>query len=420
MEIGDPRLLLWSADDEASGDRRRRALARLVGMAGEDALGDIAALCATQARRPYPQPVRGAVVATSAAEAVRKLDGYRAAPVAQERPVALLFPGQGSQYHGMATGLYGHEPAFTAALDDAFAALGPGGAQLREEWLSGHPDVPMDDGSRAQPLLFAIGYALGTMVCSWGVRPTAVLGHSVGEMVAATVAGVFSLADAARLMRERITAVVATPPGGMLAVAATAEEMRPFVGSDGVAIAAINAPRQTMLAGPDGPLTIVEEKLRAAGYTVRRAKSRQAFHSPVMRDACAATADVVAAVTPRPPSRTLYSAYTGGVLTAETARDPGFWADQLAEPVLFWPALEALLVAGDHILIEAGPGQGLTTVARQHPAVRARTSDVVSLLPARPSGPAADREAAVAVAARLWLEGHPLRWREVRGAAERV
>jgi acyl transferase domain-containing protein len=128
-----------------------------------------------------------------------------------------------------------------------------------------------------------------------------------------------------------------------------------------------------------------------------------------MRPAALATEGSVVAARPRPPARTLYSAYTGGLLPDDTARDVAFWSHQLAEPVLFWPALDALLATGDLLLVEAGPGQGLTNVARQHPAVRARTSDAVALLPARPSGPVAERRAALTVAARLWLDGHPLR-----------
>ncbi|MEJ3750906.1 acyltransferase domain-containing protein [Actinomycetes bacterium KLBMP 9797] len=470
--FGDPRLLFWSAAGPHE-QRRREALRRLLAIRGEAGFPEVVRLCTTrfggppdESERPAtgapeshtggagerqtggalerqtagaPEPrtrgagerpvtsvteppargaggspgeeVRGAVVAAGAAEAMALLDGHRAASPPR-RPVALLIPGQGAQYRAMATGLYGHEPGFTDALDAAFAALGDRGRRLRAEWLAADPDVPWDDGSRAQPLLFAVGYALGAMVVSWGVRPAAVLGHSVGELVSAVLAGIFSLADAARLMGDRIDAVAATPAGGMLAVAAPAARLAPYVEGAGgdVAVAAVNAPRQTLLAGPERSLSIVEARLRADGFTVRRAKARQAFHSPVMRAAGAATAGTVRAAAPRAPSWSFYSGYAGGPLAAETARDPGFWANQLTDPVLFWPALDALLASGPHLLVEAGPGQGLTAIARAHPAVRSRHSDVVPLLPARHSGPAADRRAVCAAAARLWLEGHPLRW----------
>jgi malonyl CoA-acyl carrier protein transacylase len=434
---GDPLLIRWSAADEPTGQRRRRAMDRLARFTGE-LFGDDrrrvetlarhaprAAGAVTRTRATHPGPdaepdgVRGAVVAATAAEAAEALDRHRpAAP--KGRPVALLFPGQGAQYPRMGAGLYDHDPVFTAALDTFFALWGDGGARLRDEWLSADPDVPFDDGSRAQPLLFGVGYALGAMVRSWGVRPVALLGHSAGEMVAATLGGAFSLPAAVALMRARVTEVVRTPPGGMLAVAATADELQPYLSLDPtgqVAVAAVNAPRQTMLAGPAEALAVVQEKLREQGYVCRLAKARQAFHSPTVAAASLATRPAVEAARPGPPVDTVYSAYTGRLLDDATAADPMFWTTQIADPVLFWPALDALLGTGDLLVVEAGAGQGLTNVARQHRAVRSKASDVVGLLPAAPGTPEADRRAVLAVAARLWTEGHYLRWDALDGVA---
>ncbi|SCL31381.1 Acyl transferase domain-containing protein [Micromonospora pallida] len=421
---GDPLLIRWSAVDAAAEERRRQAMGRLVRFDG-DLLGDdrqrVETLARHAPRRATSGGVRGAVVAADATEAANLLDRHRPTEP-KGRPVALLFPGQGAQYPRMGAGLYGHDPVFTTALDTFFALWGDGGEQLRDEWLSDDPSIPFDDGSRAQPLLFGIGYALGAMVRSWGVRPVALLGHSAGEMVAATLGGVFSLPAAVRLMRARVTEVVRTPSGGMLAVAAPAEELQSYLTLDPtgqVAIAAVNAPRQTMLAGPDEALAVVQEKLREQGYICRLAKARQAFHSPVVLDASLATRPAVEAARPGAPVDPVYSAYVGRKLDAATADDPTFWTTQLADPVLFWPALDALLATGDLLLVEAGAGQGLTNVARQHRAVRSKASDVVALLPATPGTPVADRRSVLAAAARIWTEGHELRWDAVDGTSAR-
>ncbi len=402
-----PYLLLWSAPDEKREDRRRYAMRRYLTL--DDAPDRLPRAVRLAAVRRGAGPVRGAAVADTVDEAVGALSGSGPYQPPRHRPVALLFPGQGTQHLAMAAGLYGYEPLFTRALDQVFAALGPEGHRLRDEWLSGDPDAPLDDATRAQPLLFGIGYALGRMVLGWGVAPAALLGHSVGELVAATVAGVFTLPDAVRVLRDRVDAAVATGPGGMLAVAAPADELAAYLPTGGrVAVAAVNAPRQTLLAGPDPQLRQVEEKLRADGVTCRRAAARQAFHSPVMDEVAERGRDLVAAVRPGAPAWPLYSGYTGGPLDADHASRPEFWARQLADPVLFWPALDALLATGGHVLVECGPGQGLTAIARQHRSVRSGTSTAVPLLPARPGPPESDRRTALAAAAELWTEGHAL------------
>lgn len=407
--VDGPQLLLWAAPDTGREGRVRTALRRYLATRTVSPLGQAACHLA---HRPAGGAVRGAVVAESTQDALRLLDRFQPAPLTGPRPVVLMVPGQGAQYPRMAAGLYDREPVFTATMDTVFTLFGGRGRRLRADWLSDDEGVPMDDGSRAQPLLFAVGYALGKMVCGWGVRPAALLGHSVGELVAATLAGVFRLTDAVRLMDARVNALVGMPSGGMLAVAASAAEIRPLLpGGDrtGVAVAALNAPRQTLLAGPDAALDAVEQKLRGQGLTCRRAKAKQGFHSPMMLPVARATEPVVAASAPRAPATRLFSAYTGGLMSDETARDVVFWSRQLADPVLFWPALNALLGSGDYLLVEAGPGQSLTHIARQHPAVRTRSSDVVSLLPARPGGTAGERHAVLSAAGRLWLDGHQLR-----------
>jgi acyl transferase domain-containing protein len=330
--------------------------------------------------------------------------------MANARAVALLFPGQGSQYPRMAADLYGHSEVFTSTMDQAFETLGAHGPTVRDDWLGPGRAPLLDDVTRAQPLLYAIDVALGRMVLGWGVEPAAMLGHSVGELAAATLAEVLTFAEGMGLMRDRAEHYAGSPPGGMLAVAATASDVTPFLRGR-VAVAAVNARQQTMLAGERDELDDVRAALRAAGFTCMPARARQAFHSPVVADAAARTLAGWTSVRLAPPRRLVYSSHLAAVLDAEHATDPAFWARQPATTVLFWPALELLLSAQDLLLVEAGPGQGLTTIARQHPAVRSGRSAAVALLPGRP---AAERDTVRAAAERISREGHPLRYAGAR------
>ncbi|GGQ54965.1 acyltransferase domain-containing protein [Kitasatospora griseola] len=310
--------------------------------------------------------------------------------------VALLFPGQGAQHPRMAAGLYGESPVFTAAMDRAFELLGPDGPRLRAEWLAAEPSAAFDDVTVAQPLLYAVNLALGRTVLGWGVEPVAMLGHSVGELAAATLAGVLDAEDGFRLMRNRIRVFADTPPGGMLAVAASLAEVSDLLGEH-IHLAALNATRQLLLAGERHHLDRAADALRERGVACRDALARQAFHSPLVDGAVEESMPDWTATPLRPPGRTLYSAYTRGVLTARQAVDPVFWARQAAEPVLFAPTLDRLLADHDCLLVEAGPGNSLSALARRHPGVLRGRSRILPLLPDRPSGDRADLDAVAAV-----------------------
>ncbi|MEV0593232.1 acyltransferase domain-containing protein [Nonomuraea cavernae] len=315
------------------------------------------------------------------------------------RPVVLLFPGQGAQHPGMAVELYGAEPEFTATMDEFFALMGEEGGRLRADWLGDDPRVPLDDASRAQPLLFAIGYALGRTLTARGLRPAALLGHSVGELAAACLAGVFTLADAARLMAARSQAMATVGPGGMIAAGVAADDLEPRIGARhraaGVAVAAINAPRHTVVAGPEPWLTELTRELAAEGVTTRRVPSRQPFHCPAVRGAAELFAVGFAGVPLAPPRVPIRSTATGRPVSRAEALSPGFWAGQLARTVLFWAALDGLLTDGDHTLVEAGPGRSLSMLARRHAAVRSGRSTVLAPLPASAEGTLAAWKAAM-------------------------
>ncbi|MER6024977.1 acyltransferase domain-containing protein [Streptomyces sp. NPDC001851] len=399
---GRHRLLLWSGRDERDEQRVRGELLPLLSGLHHEAFPALPTVvpCGTE-----PGPVRGAAV-TVAALSAATVHKAKAVTAARPRPVALLFPGQGSQHHAMAAGLYGREPVFTAAFDAALSHMGDEGPRIRADWLTdGRPLIPVDDVRRAQPLLFAVDYALGRMVIGWGVRPTAVLGHSAGELVAATIAGAVALPDAVAMVMARVREAVRIPPGGMLAVAAEEHRLRPYLRDD-VAIAAVNANQQTMLAGPAEPLAEIAQALRADGLTVVTVPATSPFHSPAMAPASEAVEAAYRDIPLRPPTLPLYSGYTGELLRPEEALSPRFWARQITDTVYFKQALESLLAADDMLLIEAGPRQTLTAFARRHRAVRLGASAAVPLLPGRPGTAEADRQSVLTAAARLWTEGH--------------
>ncbi|MFB6550720.1 acyltransferase domain-containing protein [Streptomyces sp. NPDC056405] len=389
---GAALLLRWAGTDPVA---ERTARARVAG----------ALRTGAQPPPPAPGPLRGAVVTTAA----RALDDLAAAPVRQvpangPRPVVLLLPGQGAQYNGMATGLYRDEPVFRAAVDAALAEWGAEGEAIRADWLGtgAGPGIPIDDAPRAQPLLFAVDHGLGRLLLSWGITPDEALGHSAGEVVAATLAGVFTVPDAVALVRGRVHASARIPPGGMLAVAAAVDELRPYLTGQ-VAVAAVNAGRRTVLAGPSAELAAVAARLARDGMALRPVPATSPFHSPAMQPAVRAAESAFRA-RPRPPRFPVRSGYTRQLLTPAEAASARFWARQLADTVHFGPALTSLLDGGDRLLIECGPGRDLSALAFQQHAVRAGKSAVLSMLP----GGRSDRAAVLEVAAALWREGHDL------------
>jgi acyl transferase domain-containing protein len=322
----------------------------------------------------------------------------------------LLLPGQGAQRERMAAGLYGRQPQFTACVSRLFLALGDDGDRLAGQWLRAAPNPGMRDAGTAQPLLLITGYALGMAVSSAARAPDLLLGHSAGELAAACVAGVFSPGDLARLVAARSRSLGPEGRGGMLAVAAAPAEL-PGDLAPGVAVAAVNGPRQCVLAGPDEALGKAEASLRSAGLTVRALKSGHAFHSAAMRAAAARFQDELSGLELSAPRITMISGQTAAPVSPAQAASPAFWAGQLMLPVRYWPALKSLLDTYGHspglVLLDASADRGLTTGARHHPAVRSGGSHIVPLIAAgRATGGPADEVAWAAALESLTRLAH--------------
>jgi acyl transferase domain-containing protein len=353
------------------------------------------------------------------------------------RDVVFMFSGQGAQHPGMGAELYRTEPAYRDAFDACADLLAPIlGRDLRalvlgDATTEGAPGAEADSAEDsaaadllrrteyAQPALFAVEYSLAMLWQSWGIRPAAMIGHSIGEYAAACLAGTMRLQDAVRLVALRGRLMQALPPGRMLSVALPAAEAERFAGRD-VAVAASNAPSLTVLSGPAKALDDVERTLTAKGIAVRPLHTSHAFHSPAMDPVLDDFRAVAAAVPLAAPAVPFVSNLTGTWITDKEATSPDYWVRHLRQRVRFHEGLATLADTGPLALVEVGPGTALATLARQSPETSANL--VVTSLPA-PSRPApADRTMTEALA-RLWLAGIEPDWtgywrHDRRGRAE--
>jgi phthiocerol/phenolphthiocerol synthesis type-I polyketide synthase E len=347
-----------------------------------------------------------------------------------ETPVAFLFPGQGSQYSGMAGELYRRQPLFRRELDRCAEVLQPhlaaGGGPpnplallLADRVPEGRAD-PLADTALAQPLLFAVEHSLARLWIGWSVEPEVLLGHSVGELVAACLAGVLDLEEALPLVAARGRLVANLPPGAMLAVPLPEDELRRRLEGEPaeLALAAVNAPELCAVSGPEPAVAAFAERLAAGGVAARRLHTSHAFHSPAVEPAVAPFRELAARCRLRPPRLPFLSGVTGGWITDQEATDPGYWARQLREPVRFAPAVAELLAGPRRALVEVGPGDALSNLVerqlRSREALRRRAGGaeaeagrpralVASLPGARAA--ASDAETLLAAAGRLWTAG---------------
>jgi acyl transferase domain-containing protein len=316
---------------------------------------------------------RAAVVAESPADAAAALTDPRrlitGAPVRRAARVALLFSGQGAQYAGMGADLYGAEPVFRDAVDECADGFRDelDGEDIRALMFAvgdERADDRLTQTALTQPALFTVEHALARLWRSWGLEPAAMVGHSIGEYVAATVAGVFSLPDALRLVAARGRLMQRMPPGSMLAVQLGADEVRERL-VDGLAIATVNAPGTCVVSGPTALVDELAERLRSDDVACTVLRTSHAFHSPMMDPILAEFRSIVAATERSSPRLPLLSNVTGTWMTPDEATDPSYWARQLRATVRFGDCVATLLAEGDWLLVECGPGRQLAGLARQ-------------------------------------------------------
>lgn len=283
--------------------------------------------------------------------------------------VAFLLSGEDAQYIGMGRELYEAEPVFRQELNDGAKLLNAYlGLDLRE-LLYPAPQAREEASAMlsrtafAQPVVFLVEYALARTIMRWGIQPDALLGHGVGELVAATLSGVFSVNDALALVAARGRIMQELPAGAMVAVALPHAEVRAVLGSR-LAIAAINGPDSCVVSGPVGTISALESRLESRGVRFRRLETSHAFHSPMMDPAVAKFTDCVARVERKPPTLRFIANVTGSWITPSQAVDPAYWGRQLRECVLFSDGLRAIADGPACVLVEVGPGHVLSNLTR--------------------------------------------------------
>ncbi|MGH3543136.1 MAG: acyltransferase domain-containing protein, partial [Mycobacterium sp.] len=270
-----------------------------------------------------------------------------------------VFPGQGSQWLGMGMGLHAAYPVFAEAFNTVVGELDRHLLRPLREVMWGHDENLLNTTEFAQPALFAIEVALFRLLESWGVRPDFVMGHSVGELTAAHVAGVLSLENAAVLVVARGRLMQALPAGGaMMAVQATEDEVRPLLGDD-VGIAAVNAPASVVISGAENAVTAIADRLHDQGRRVHKLAVSHAFHSPLMEPMIAEFRTVAGELTLGEPGIPIISNVTGQLAAGDFA-SADYWTHHVRKAVRFADSVRFANSAGASRFVEVGPGGGLT------------------------------------------------------------
>jgi acyl transferase domain-containing protein len=317
----------------------------------------------------------------------------------------------------MGAELYRREPLFRERIEQCCEFLQQQCQVDLRPYLLPEVDADLDSlaqslqaTSLAQPALFVIEYALAQLWQSWGVEAEALLGHSVGEYVAATLAGVFSWRDALTLVARRGQLIQELPGGCMLAVMGSAQQIEELLDPD-LAVAAINGPALSTISGPQIAIQALQSKLDAQGIAWQALKTSHAFHSAMMEPALPAFLKEVKKVGLNCPNRPFLSNVTGRWITTSQATDPHYWTEHVRATVQFEAGLRGLLAAGHDLLLEVGPGEALTRVAGSVLAESTQTQEEAALAVASmPTATSDSTEASVLLraAGQLWLRGAEL------------
>jgi amino acid adenylation domain-containing protein len=402
------KLLLLSARTPAALDAMTSRLREHLEARPNVDLADVA-YTLMLGRRPFAH--RRAVVAADPTEAVALLDGGDPLRVftrkleTAEPELAFLFPGQGAQYVGMGATLYRDEPTYRAMVDYCAEVLEPVlGRDLRRVVFA--TDRDSKEAAEAlrrteitQPALFVTEYALAQLWMSWGVQPRAMIGHSVGEFVAAVLSGVMSLDDGLRLVATRGKLMASQPEGSMLSVRLDAEDVAGRLGPE-LTIASDNAPGLCVVAGPHEEVTKLEASLTADEVVCRALHTSHAFHSAMMDAAVEPFARHVREVALDEPQIPFVSTVSGTWIHPEEALSPEYWARHLRETVRFREGIATLLADPGRALLEVGPRGTLATLARRQSKDRSRL--IVSSLADTTEGEA-EWTALLQAAGQLWL-----------------
>lgn len=361
-----------------------------------------------------------------------------------QRTVAFLFPGVGEQYIDLALELYQVEATFRDIVDHCCTLLKEElGLELRDVIFSptarSNPSYSNGKAARAtqrgsvdlkkilkrdaapsaferlkqtmvaQPAAFIIEYALARLLEKWGLRPAAMLGYSLGEYVAACIAGVFSLEDALLLVAQRAQMIQRMPVGAMVAVFLSEQEIQPYLSHD-ICLAAVNAPATCVLAGPVQAIERLEARLSSREIAHRRLETTHAFHSNMLEPVREQLMRLLRRIRLHAPQIPYVSNVTGTWITAEQATDATYWARHMCETVRLTDGIGALLQETNMLLLEVGPGQSLSSFVKQHPScTREHAKLVFSTLPTAFEAQS-DYTSLLTAVGKMWLAGARIDW----------
>jgi acyl transferase domain-containing protein/acyl carrier protein len=431
------QLLTLSAKTPSALDAMGTNLARHLAAAPDVPLADVA-FTLQQGRREFNH--RRVIVCCDTGDAVaalEKLDSqkvFSSTREARKRPITFMFPGLGEQYVNMAAGLYQQEPVFRTTFDECCNYLRREiGVDLREVLFAedtannrSSTDLQKlffrgaqnqdEKASRlnqtwlAQPAVFVVEYCLAKLLMNWGIIPEALIGYSVGEFAAATIAGSLSLENALRLVAARAKLIDKLPGGAMLAVPVAEQELRGIL-DDALSIAIISGPMMTVVSGSEQAIAAFEEKLKQKEVVSRRLQTTHAFHSKMMETASAELLELLKTIEFKEPKIPYISNVTGTWITVEEATDVQYWARHMCQTVRFGEGISELLSKSDRVLVEVGPGQGLGSVVKQHPAYRKQEPGPLVISTMRTVySREQDQEMLLGAVGKLWLAGTEIDW----------
>ena len=412
------QLLLLSAKTSSALERASENLANHLTQNPDLNLADVAYTLSC-GRRAFNY--RRILVCQSAQEAVQELTNLDSPQVltkksseTKKRPVVFMFPGQGSQYVNMTLELYASEALFRQQVDLCSEILKPElGLDLREflypqAQATQTAQEKLQQTAIAQIAIFVVEYALAKLWQSWGISPQAMIGHSIGEYVAATLAEVFSLEAALSLVAARGQMMQQLPSGAMLSIPLAAEQVQPLL-TEELAIAAINEPTRCVVSGSTEAIEILKNKLALQEEVeCRRLHTSHAFHSQMMEPILDKFRERVQQTSLKSPQIPYISNLTGDWIREEQAIDPDYWVQHLRQTVLFAKGIENVLSNPEQILLEVGPGRTLSSLTKRHPARQIHQLVLTSVR--HPQDEKSDLAYLLTSLGQLWLAGVEVDW----------
>lgn len=334
---------------------------------------------------------------------------------ARDPGVIFMFPGQGTQYVNMGKNIYDHEPLFRKTLDQCCDILEPYlECDLRDYFFPEEHDYEKASQSLqntfyTQPALFAIEYSLSRLLQHWGIKPTAMIGHSVGEFTCACLAGVFSLEDALKLVATRGRLISHLPPGSMLSVRRSAEEIEPRL-PENIQLAAANSPSLCVVSGPREAIEQFAEELLKENIPCKKLYTSHAFHSAMMDPVVDAFIAEVARCEMKSPQIPFVSTVTAQWITDNEATNPVYWGSHLRMPVRFSNGIRKLMKEDRGIFLEVGPRATSTTLVRQHAEAQKKILAVATMAESHSDN--AEWTAVLAALGYLWTNGVTPDWKK--------